>query len=171
MFESDPSFDTAMQSGSFFEDEEWLSAKKLLQSKGAEFTRLYEQVLASRPGIENNPVLLTEYENLINRADIIKKGITAAAGGVDIIFPFINPITSIFDYFFGKSETGLGVGPLIPLSIAAITGFIAAIAYWITDATKFLAKTTGEVVTSPNFLIIGVGILALLILTRKRSTT
>lgn len=159
------------ENDSFFKDEEWLSAKKLLQSKGAEFTRLYEQVKATRPSVENNPVLLAEYESLINRADIIKKTISTAAGGVDIFFPLAKPIMSAFDYFFGNTETELGGGPLIPLSIVAITGFIAAMTYWITDATKYLAKISGEVLTSPNFLLIAGGVIALLMLIRKRSTT
>ena len=79
-----------------------------------------------------DPALKAEYDTLMRRASVIQSTINTAKEA-------INKVTSFFN-FSGLGE--MGVLPLLP--IALITGAVAAIAKWTTDAYA-LSKRLDEV--------------------------
>lgn len=101
----------------------------------AEFTSLFSRL--SGVGSNVPPEMRGEYETLISRGTTIQSTIDNLTGG-------INTAVDWFRGAFGLDAVGmarrgeLGVLPLLP--VAAISGAMALIGYWITDTMKFIKK-------------------------------
>lgn len=117
---------------SIFDKEEWLNAVANLRAKAAEFQALREQVLESYSIAKEYPSLLSEYESLIFKSNIIESTIKSVTSGIDIIFGMFNTV------FNDENVDGLGIVPLVP--VAVILSAVAAITYWIKSTVKYLNK-------------------------------
>lgn len=112
----------------------WDGAVNQLKTKAREFAELFSW-LQSRAHIANSdPQLRDEYNATMNRGATIKATVEKTTGGID----WINgQLTS-------RAGVTMQALPAIPvvLTVATITGMVAAMSYWIADAYKLKAKIT-----------------------------
>lgn len=101
----------------------------------AEFQDLFSRL--SGVGQQVPPEMMGEYETLVSRGSTIQTTIDTITGG-------INTAVDWFKGAFGMDAVGmarkgeLGAIPLLP--VAAISGAMALIGYWITDTMQFIKK-------------------------------
>jgi hypothetical protein len=109
----------------------WTSAVNGLKTKAVEFIGLYKW-LESRASIAaRDPQLQSEYANTMQRGRQIKATVEKTTGGIDWINGKLLRV-----------GTSLNALPIIPvaLTVATITGLIAAMTYWLADAYKLKTK-------------------------------
>lgn len=112
----------------------WESAVNQLKAKAREFAELFTW-LQSRAHIANSdPELRAEYNATMNRGMKIKTAVEKTTGGID----WIN------GQLTNRAGITMQALPAIPvaLTVATITGMVAAMGYWIADAYKLKAKIT-----------------------------
>ncbi|MCP4408108.1 MAG: hypothetical protein GY807_10185, partial [Gammaproteobacteria bacterium] len=102
-----------------------------------EFTQVFTRLKALGPQINQLPDLKPEYQSLVERGNTIQTTI-------DRVTASINNVVHWFKNVFGMDGLSmaragqLGALPLLP--IAAISGAMALIGYWISDVYQFYQK-------------------------------
>ena len=115
------------------------STLERFQAKLAEFQRVYESLLAKRDVAESDPKLLEEYNTLMARAGSIRTVIQKATASVDWIRHQATQAQSAFD-----GLSGVGVLPVIVwgAAVAAMTGAITAMSYWLSGAYEWSKRAS-----------------------------
>ena len=110
------------------------STLERFQAKLAEFRKVYDSLLQKRAVAESDPQLLSEYNALMNRASSIQSIIQKATASVDWIRHQATQAQSMFD-----GLSGVGVLPVIVwgAAVAAMTGAITAMSYWLSGAYEW----------------------------------
>ena len=83
------------------------------------------------------PEMMGEYENLISRGSTIQSTIDTITGGIDKAVSWFKGAFGLDAVTLAKRGQ-LGAIPLLP--VAAISGAMALIGYWITDTMQFIRR-------------------------------
>jgi hypothetical protein len=116
------------------ENQGWIDKFK---TRIAEFTNVFTRLKSIGPQMQSIPELNAEYQSLMARGNAIQTTIDTLTGS-------INKAVQWFKNVFGMDGVGmagrgqLGVLPLLP--IAAISGALALIGYWVSDVYTFNEK-------------------------------
>lgn len=106
-----------------------LSLIEKFRSRVQNFMLALDNLASRKRDAQRSPQLATEYATLMRQGSVIKSTIESVSGTIDKVMAFFKGVTGM---------SALNVVPLLP--IALITGAIAAIAKWTTDAYTFSKK-------------------------------
>jgi hypothetical protein len=92
-----------------------------LKAKVAEFSRLYNEVLATESTAKSDPELYAEYQKVMYLANIAKAAVEKVTGGVDWVTGFVGEV------FNRDAQDVSGLGWLPVVGVAVIVGAISTL--------------------------------------------
>jgi len=106
--------------------EEWQTKVDALKVKAKEFTKTFDALSARKDIAARDEKVSAEYDALMTKGEWLKSSISFIT----------NKIDSVYNSFFrGSTPSGMGIAPLAAVvPVVAITGSIAAMTAWLSDA-------------------------------------
>ncbi len=116
------------------EDQGWIDRFK---ARIAEFAEVFTRLKAIEPQIEQTPELKAEYQDLVSRGNVIETTISTVTGSINKAVHWFKNVFGM-DGLSMANRGQLGALPLLP--IAAISGAMTLIGYWVSDVYVFYKK-------------------------------